>query len=195
MSRKPTVESFLRDVVHHRMTVLLDDRLHRHLRFAQPRSGNMWFELVTWPGHLCIGGDMGTWVFSRVPDMFTFFRNDKLEINHSYWAEKLQCGRSEAQEFSAEAFGDGLLDQIKNHYGLEGEKLQAVSDAVRREVLCHDERHDLITAAADFEGPHEFKFDPCELPRGLVWTYRFTWCLYAIVWGIQQYDEFKGSQS
>ena len=33
MSRQPTEETFLKDVEKHRMTVLLDNGVYRHLRF------------------------------------------------------------------------------------------------------------------------------------------------------------------
>ena len=62
---------------------------YRHLLFRQPNSGNMWFEIITWPDSLMIRGDMGSWSFSRVQDMFTFFRSDQLKINPSYWTEKI----------------------------------------------------------------------------------------------------------
>ena len=28
------------------------------------------FDIVTWPGYLCYSGDMGCFVFTRLPDMF-----------------------------------------------------------------------------------------------------------------------------
>jgi len=47
-------------------------------------------------------------------------------------------------------------------------------------------------AAAEFScelpSGKSFEFDPCELPSGMVYRYHFIWCLYAIVWGISQYD-------
>lgn len=50
--------------------------------------------------YLCYTGDMGTYVFQRLTDMFEFFRTDreykkrnggKLAVNLSYWGEKLQA--------------------------------------------------------------------------------------------------------
>ena len=90
--RESTAEQFLRDVDHHNMSVMHESGVYRHLRFRQPDTGNMWFDLVTWPGFLTISGDMGTWTFARLPDMFEFFRDSKLRINCDYWAEKLQHG-------------------------------------------------------------------------------------------------------
>jgi len=51
-------QQFLRDVASHRMEVLLDSGVYRHLKFrnAPPNSWNAWFELVTWPGSLAIHG-------------------------------------------------------------------------------------------------------------------------------------------
>ena len=63
-------DQLLRDVAKHKMTVRLDNGLYRHLLFRQPDTSNLWFEIVTWPHCLTIHGDMGTWSFSRVEDMF-----------------------------------------------------------------------------------------------------------------------------
>lgn len=92
--REPSVEVFLKDVSDHKMEIALDSGTYRHLKFKQSNnSWNMHYSLVTWPGYLCICGDMGTWTFARLPDMFDFFRSPReMAINPSYWAEKLQNG-------------------------------------------------------------------------------------------------------
>lgn len=189
---EPDRITFLVDVSKHEMTVALDNGLYRHLVFRQPQNGwHLWFGIVTWPGYLTICGDMGTWTFARLPDMFTFFRSAELKINADYWSEKLQHGtfggREGAQVWDDNLFKSGLLSQLTDYYGLEGEELNRVTAALREEVLSQDNKYDLLIAARDFE--HEgFMFDPCELPSGKEYSYHFVWCLYAIVWAIQQYD-------
>ena len=87
-------ERFAKDVADHQMTVLMDIGVYRHLMFKKPDRSEHWFEIVTTPGMLVIRGDMETWVFSRIPDMFNFFRGKDGEINADYWQEKLLAGRS-----------------------------------------------------------------------------------------------------
>lgn len=58
---KVTPETFLKDVSGHVMAVKLDEGLHRHIIFRQPKNSNQWYEILTWPGCLTIHGDMGTW--------------------------------------------------------------------------------------------------------------------------------------
>lgn len=58
----PTELSFLHDVREHRLIVLNDDKLNRHIRFSRPGTRCMQFDLITWPGYLCYTGDMGTYV-------------------------------------------------------------------------------------------------------------------------------------
>jgi hypothetical protein len=70
-------ERFESDTAEHELTVLRDEGLYRHLSYGKPRSGTMRVDVVTWPGHLAYVGDMGAFVFSRVADMFTFFRGDR----------------------------------------------------------------------------------------------------------------------
>lgn len=200
--REPTGETFLNDVANHHAEVLLNNGVYRHLRFKEKSgSWNMHFSIVSWPGYLTICGDMGTWTFSRVVDMFDFFRDDKLRINPDYWGEKVKNGthggRDNTKSFSAEAFGERLLEQLQNYYSFEGDELGDISEAVKDEVLRDDWYCDLIIAARDFtytfKSGKRFRFDTCELPDGKEYDYHFIWCLYAIVWGIQQFDKVTSS--
>jgi hypothetical protein len=94
-NREPTEESFLKDVENHKLTVLQDNGVYRHLRFSSG-SFNQQFDIVTYPWHLVFSGDMGCYVFSRLKDMLQFFRgrpsDEKgLYINTGYWGEKLEA--------------------------------------------------------------------------------------------------------
>lgn len=194
--RQATAEQFLKDVANHQMTTSHESGVYRHLRFQIPLDSNMWFDLVTWPGFLTIAGDMGTWTFARVPDMFTFFRSKELHINPSYWSEKIQGGvhggSDTAKVYDFETFASRLMDQLQNYYSLEGDDLAAVQQAVKDEILCSEDRYESIAAFRDFshtlEDGRKFEFDSFEIPDGKDYAYHFIWCLYAIVWGIQQYD-------
>lgn len=136
--KRPDEQSFLKDVEKHEMRVLLQCGLYRHLLFAQPGNGNMWFEIITWPNKLTISGDMGTWVFSRVEDMFNFFRSAELRIKPNYWGEKLQNGvfggSSEAKEFDADAFNEEVLYSLTN-WDLTPEQVQSVAQKLEDEVF------------------------------------------------------------
>lgn len=201
MSERPLdAVEFLRDIANHRLTSYLDNGLYRHLRWKKPGDSNLWFDIITWPGCLTIRGDMGTWTFSRVEDMFTFFRNDTLKINPSYWAEKLlngtSGGRRLAQEFDEDVFRSRLESQLTEYYDIEAARLDGIRTELREQLDRHsgEGQHGLMGAAYDFK--HKgFQFDPCELPDGLIYEYQFIWCLYAIVWAIQQYDAAKNPEA
>lgn len=89
---------FIRDVSSHQLSVIRDNGLYRHLRFSRPNTRAYSFDIVTWPGYLAVTGDMGTWTFSRITDMFEFFtdthfgRRDSFHINPGYWSEKFEAG-------------------------------------------------------------------------------------------------------
>ena len=108
-------ETFLRDVAEHGLTVLRDDGVERHLRFCKPGTYCYGFDLITFPGHLLVTGDCGSFLFQRLDDMFQFFRTDRkpadnLHINPMYWSEKLRatdCSGARggaAKKFSQETF-------------------------------------------------------------------------------------------
>lgn len=198
--RQPSAEVFLKDVRRHSMTVLHNDGLYRHLHFSKPADNNMWFDIVTWPWNLTIHGDMGTWVFMRVEDMFGFFRHQILHINPKYWAEKIENGsngggRDNAMEFDEELFAKGLLDHVKLYCDdceIVGDDAKAFVDAVKEEILIHDNEDVIRSAASEFKykfaDGSTFEFDSSDLPSGMDYEYHFIWCCYAIVWAIQQWD-------
>ena len=188
---KVTEASFLKEVAEHKLTVLRDDGIYRHLRFSNPRSSNMHFELVTWPNYLAYVGDVGSYVFSRLEDMFVFFRmksgNLDQNINPCYWGEKLQAHDhvDGYKKYSADLFRKRIKDWLEDRELVSPELLEAVED----EVLCHaDEGEDAARRAAyDFKhGDFEFTdFWETDLQEH---TGRYLWCCYAITWGIAQYD-------
>lgn len=183
------------------MNVLHSEGIYRHIKFKQPGNSNLWFDLVTWPGCLTIQGDMGTWTFSRVEDMFTFFREDAgkplsdRSINPSYWSEKLQHGTHGGSDGSKVWDEDTFRRELIGHldgYDLNPDQRKEVEQALEDDVFSQDFKWTIILAAGDFscdvEGYGKVRFDSCELPDGMVYAYHFLWCLYAIVWGIQQWD-------
>lgn len=215
MSHEPTEQSFLKDVANHEMTIIRDDGVNRHVRFKRPGTYCYQFDLITWPGYLCYCGDMGTFVFQRLEDMFEFFRTDRkhmhlrdgqtLAVNHRYWAEKVQ----------AQDMGDGLtkFDESKFKRVILEILVRWIRD--HRDDTTEEERRDLwdevmrdvIDADADYGGYRKqcaaydfhhkvnqrvrFEFRDLFEYNFDSYTYRFIWCCYALAWGIQMYDKAK----
>lgn len=212
-----TPESFLRDVSNHVMTIARDDAEFRHLQFRSPGSSSYSFNITTFPGYLVMTGDMGAWTFSRLRDMFEFFRKrpddrEPLYINRSYWAEKLVasdcngrfvCG---AEEYDSEAFKAEIYRRAVAM--CRKAKDQGVSREDREDLI--DQLKDVRDAADDqslaFNAAGAFEFHDPALRRPLrlddfwevpckKWRYSYTWACYAIVWAIQRYDEAKAAQA
>lgn len=214
MSRQYTCteDQFLQDAGSHVMTVIRDDGMHRHLRFrkALPAGNGYWFDLITWPGSLCIDGDMGTYVFRRLDDMFEFFRTDreynerrgqKLGINLSYWAEKLRAPTSDgAKEFDENRFNSVIRECLVNWMRDERdqtteEERRELWDAVHDQVIHADGDERKMTAAYDFvhtvRPGLQFVFQDLWGYNFQRYTFHFEWICYAIAWGVKTYDEFK----
>lgn len=189
--REINATTFLKDISNHGMTVRLDNGLYRHLVFRTPapNSWNMWFELVTWPGSLTINGDMGTWSFARVEDMFTFFRSAELRINAQYWAEKITAESrfgGPHKQFIPEVFKANVISSLDG-YGLSAQHQEEVVKALRDDAFHDEDEAYMRRAVAEFK--HEgFKFSDSWEIDGSGYTGHYLWCLHAIVWGIQQYD-------
>lgn len=210
---------FLKDVSDHVMTVIRDDGKHRHIRFKDPATICMHFDLITWPGYLCYTGDMGTYVFWRTDDMFSFFRTDRnspwlrdqgrtLGINPQYWGEKLQAtDRHDGyRRFSEDKFDAAIrrhfVDWIRNHRDeTSKEERRELWEAIESEVLCADGDsggYRKQCAAHDFG--HQvhpglyFRFNDFWETNVEEYSGRFMWCCYALAWGIKTYDEAKALQ-
>jgi DNA adenine methylase len=125
---------FACETAEHEMTILHDDGLYRHVRFANPRHSCYWFDLITVPGALIFQGDGDSFVFRCVEDMYAFFRASAWQgtPNIGYWAEKV-CGGQLA------TYEQGLLEACVTdavaEYHEGGEIPAGLLDAVQSDVL------------------------------------------------------------
>lgn len=196
---------FMEDVKNHTMTIQADDPGigYRRIIFSNDGSSIQRFELVTWPNYLCITGDMGTYIFYRTYDMFNFFRSPKLKINPDYWSQKLQADdiHDKHKGFSREIFEARVWDfydqSIEIYHDLEF--VEDLRKCIQEEIIScsSDERSaydaiadwpDNVSVPEDYEDIFQDFFDGGGTED---YSYRFIWCLYAIVWGINKYDEAR----
>lgn len=202
---------FEAQITDHQMTVLHDEGLYRHIKFARPDS-NMWrFDLVTWPGHLAISGDLESYTFKRLPDMFDFF--DERRINPHYWAEKVVSGRERTMDYSPELARQLVVEHFMEARWQRDEPNLPLWRAIRDEVLpCLDEdeleAHRAIrdfayylpetprTKPADFTPERivrkSIRRSSFEFSDSWEWDLRdydhhFLLVCHAIRWGVQQY--------
>lgn len=189
-------DQFLKDVATHQVQVLRDDGVYRHVRFARPGTRCMSFDLVTWPGYLAYSGDMGDFMFTRLHDMFEFFRqkpgNLFGEVDRRYWAEKcVSHDRSGITEYTPDLFKANIArwvdEYIENNIDdVDADLLRAEVDG---DVLYHcDEEQAAHAAARDFEFNGRAVFQDFWEVNCREFTLRFTWCCHALAWGIAQYD-------
>jgi hypothetical protein len=180
---------FAKETAEHRMTVLHDDGLYRHLRF-QPRHSFYWFELITVPGSLTFRGDGESFVFARVEDMFEFFRGQR--VNPMYWAEKVTSGRETLTEYDEAKFVEMVEYEFASHHEFN-RNTSGLARAIISEVL-DDEVIGFEQTARD--AVDQFKHDGFRFYDTWEWSLRsyswwFLWALHGIVWGIAQYDAWK----
>lgn len=188
-----TQEVFLDDVKNLSIRIMRDDGFNRHISFTNNGSSVYRFDLVTWPGFLCIAGDCGTYVFRRVEDMFTFFRGK--EINQEYWGGKLESidRTGGYKEFVDHLFVEAVKEDFEQ-WEFESEKQkQKVWGDLESEVLTRLEEgeHPARQAASDYISDYNHEFTDFWEHSLTEYTFHYTWCLRAIVHGIKLYDEEK----
>lgn len=195
MTRKLTAEQqmaarFANDTKDHELTVLHDDGLYRHLRMRAPKNSAYWYDIVTWPGTLAIRGDMDGYMFTRLTDMFEFFRGHR--VNPHYWAEKTEGGRNSVMTYSEDVFREQVWAHVREY----GHERRGLAKAVQAELFDTGYSSDEQSArealdAFDHEG---FRFeDTWEWSfRDYDWT--FLWACHAVRTGIIAYDRAKIEQ-
>lgn len=207
--------SFQNDIKDHSMEVLMDNGLYRHLRFSKDGSNVFRFDLVTWPGHLSITGDMESFTFSRLDDMFSFFRTDRVakpggkfdpekNTNLGYWAEKVVA---QAPGGITKLYGQKIANAIKSYVeddeeGVERfgkdewtEIKEEVRDLEQRAMNDPDsELKELVSDIYDFEC-NGFSFVDFWDHRLEAYTYHFAWSCAAIAYGVREYDLHMGAKA
>lgn len=215
MIHECTKERFIEDTKNHKLTIKKDDGLYRHLHLSAG-SCNQYYEIITYPDGLMIRGDMGSYVFERIEDMFCFFRDAKddfLSINTGYWAEKVTAESvfgNGIKEFSSDVFREAVKEEFEQYY--EGvpdndpEKMFVWEEIDSQVLSCDDSEWDCVSRLNDFDlYPYKYfdeeenyvtipegkRFDFCDFWENScnVKTYNYVWCLYAIVFAIRLYDE------
>lgn len=200
MNEQQTAERFKRETTNHEMTVLRDDGLYRHLRFANPSSGLYWYEITTTPQQLVFSGDGESFVFRLAPDMFEMFRDSAAsgDINASYWAEKCRTGN--ARSYSRERFEEHVWKdvvaaepyyrELREHVQqriFESELYNVDYEAAALMAALNFEHHLMARSDAAYSrGPFRFqRIHEWEL-RDFDWWFLFA--CHAIRHGIGQYD-------
>lgn len=194
-----TKEDFLSDVKDHQLTVVRDDGIHRHIILGKPGTMNREFEILTFPGYLVYVGDMGSFTFRRLPDMFKFFRGEG--INTGYWSEKLQAvdKHDGYHGYSEDRFKEAIKEDFEGWFWgelsdeQESQRKEAWEELENEMSYWNCESYDLaVSKALDYTCPitgYTFQdFWEHDLNE---YSYYFVWCCYAVQWAIQKYDEEK----
>lgn len=145
---------FKRDVTKHKIEVVLDQGVHRHLRF---NNGSIYdsFEIITYPGYLTIVGDRGSYTFQRTKDMFTFFRGRN--INPGYWGEKLESYGTNFgyKEYDSDYAKESIKEYINDYY-IENMKEELLILKTTAEDYLENKKEELEADMKGEEDPDEY---------------------------------------
>lgn len=205
-----TFERFTKDTAEHQLKIHRDDGLFRHLTVQKPNTSNMHYHITTWPGYLCMSGDMGCYVFSRLPDMFQFFRGKPGEINPYYWQEKLQAGagydgaRAISEEFDGDAYDQRMdqyladfIEDLDPNDTDEAEQIAAATEAVNDfKNFREDSEWDVVSRINNWDRSDAGGLELDDFFEGRLDKLKFNymWCCFAIVHAIVLYDAAKSCE-
>jgi len=199
---------FCEDTKSHVMKICHNEGLYRHLHFADPESLRCYFDLFTTPNALGISGDMGTYIFSRLEDMFLFFDTPNGRLNPDYWSEKVtaQDVHCPVRVFSKAKFEEVVLQDFNDRKYMFDPPQQVLLLAEIESNIFNDPDayHDI--GAREALRNFEFSYESNNGGPRLVFDYEdywewdfkdfsphFMWCLEAIVFGIRRYREVTGN--
>lgn len=199
MAYETTQNAFLLDVQDHKMKILLDSGVYRHIRFTKDNSIDMYFDLITGPGYLLYRGDMGCYEFERLTDMFDFFfkksQPDTININPGYWGEKLQacCIQSNYKIFDNDLF-QKQLKEIQNDFieDLDEEEKQEFIEACEWHFSSdYDNEYYAHMDTSEFNHEDKNPFQDMFIESSPeIYSSHYIWACYAIAWGIEQYRNY-----
>lgn len=184
---------FLKDTQEHRMTILQNEGVYRHIRVAKPGTINMSFNVTTFPGYLVFTGDMGSFTFSRLHDMFDFMDIDWNRpvptIDYSYWEEKAEAvyKHGGTKTYDVERLRYSAVRAFREYEFLEGCRMDAWK-CFREDVMEHlsgdDMRDDMERVMSwRIEGKYPFQ-DFYEYGSFETHNIRFRWACWAIAYTI-----------
>jgi hypothetical protein len=207
VSEHPEIAArFARETDGHKMTVVHDDGLYRHLRFVGTND-LYWYEIVTTPGQLTFSGDGDSFVFRLAPDMFDMFRQSAEPggINPVYWAEKCRTGNTKS--YSRERFEECVWKQVSERE----QCYRALRDDVQQEIFSGerfnvdyeadalmaaiDYRYHLVKSRDDRGNWDSFRFRSVHDWELRDWDWWFLFACFAIGDAIAQYDAAKAPKA
>lgn len=224
---KQTPEQHAREqIANHAIEVIRDDGTYRHLRFRNPLWGSTWgFDLITWPQHLTIAGDLGVRTFLwNDADALRLFRPGMGELD--YIAGKVIGGRRSVQEWSVKEFHEELRaqrDEWVKDFGRSAdldaaiasviedgddtrqsaaESVEASVDGVTFEGVITKEDGAAFENAVILEGDDEpivshsrFNFSREAVYACTDWERQFIIQVTAIVLGVRMYDAHRAAMT
>lgn len=214
---KKSRERFDRETKGHKLEVLHNEGLYRHLRMKHPTRSEYWYDVITWPGSLTVRGDYGeAYVFTRATDMFEFFghelyRGGSFSINPQYWAEKLSS-HDVSRKYDDDTFREEFKQQAE--YLIEGQAIEPDQvERFRREIESFLENEDYFSADTAIRAVESFQFwnnedhehsyrynneavgfEDCYEWIGActVYEWGFLWACHAIMLAIREYYAVYG---
>lgn len=203
---------FLDNVAGHVLTVTHDVELYRRIVLGVPGSSFYRYEVVTWPGHVAIAGDMGSYVFERIDDMFEFFRGRTAGeyLDLSYLAGKCEAADKHAglsewvgEARSLDALAEILRESMDPDDGFAPTQADRIVAEWRKRVAddygemssVDDVRELADCYRPDPDWPRDPFADLWDRGRMFYeWSHHFAWCIFAIAFAVDKYDEHKQQQ-
>jgi len=196
---------FLTEMAKHKMVVKQDEGLYKHLVFAEPGNFELAFEIVSFPHHVMITGDMGCYCFSREPDMFKWFIKDGVksiaspEIEVNRWRNKLvSIDSSMGVVRKSTALAIKMIEENRAFYLKEyPEHADEINEKFDNLLGYEESGIDILiyemcylSLCLGHEDEHS-PFSDLEIEVLETYTPQFVWCCYALNYGIGEYFQSK----
>jgi hypothetical protein len=191
--------AFQKDTAGHKLTVLHEQGLYRHLRMAAP--GTRWgsWDIITWPGHLATSGDSSDGLtFSREADMIAdffgkmrgnrpYYSDGAPSIDFRYWAEKLQGDQRDTVRAYVHADFIEFVTDTLNQRLETGYDASLTRERVDELIAEVNDLEEYETAARGWLDDHDKEFPDSWEHNFKDYTFHFQLACYAINAAVQTY--------
>lgn len=171
MNPQMTIEKFNEITKNFERHILHHDGLYRHIRYIQPKGtpmrGDMYWEVITWPGCATIRGDYGTsFTIERNQDMLDFFSHgcfgNPNAPEFDYWMGKVTSGKENCTTINPAILRDEIIELIhKSRWDINSYNAEQIANAFYDEISGYN-ADDQIGRLADAEIDLDYVELECE---------------------------------
>jgi len=191
---------FMAEMAKHTLTIKQDDGHYKHLVMAEAGEFENAFEVIAFPHHIMITGDMGTYCFSRTLDMMKWFIKDgdkaiaspQIEL-HRWYSKLVSTDSYLGAKKKSLTLAKQEVEQNRDFYINEYPDQASIINSAFDDLIDYAEMGvemlliEMYGFSFTIDGNEHQPFTDFEADTVEAYVSQFAWCCYAINFAIGEY--------